>query len=111
MRDRPDFSRFQWGFMVAGFGIMLIQPALPLFAVDFLGISYLEMAAAISIAKGLGFALSSPFWGRWMGKMEINRLARWVFLSFGLFPILLSFAPWSVAWLYVAYFWYGVGQG
>lgn len=111
MRERIDFSRFQWGFMVSGFGLMLIQPALPLFAVDVLGVSYLEMAAAISIAKGLGFALSSPVWAKWIDKINVFKMASMVFVSIGLFTILLSFSVWSVAWLYVAYFWYGVGQG
>lgn len=111
MRERVDFSRFQWGFMVSGFGLMLIQPALPLFAVDVLGISYLEMAGAISIAKGLGFALSSPLWAKWIDRVNVMKLASFVFLSIGLFTVLLSFSVWSVVWLYVAYFWYGVGQG
>jgi MFS family permease len=111
MRERVDFSRFQWGFMVSGFGLMLIQPALPLFAVDVLGVSYLEMAGAVSIAKGLGFALSSPVWAKWMERVSVMRMASFVFLSIGLFTILLSLAVWNVVWLYVAYFWYGVGQG
>jgi MFS family permease len=111
MHERRDFSRFQWGFMVSGFGLMLIQPALPLFAVDVLGISYIEMAAAVSIAKGLGFALSSPLWAKWFDRVNVFKMASLVFLSIGLFTILLSFSVWSVAWLYVAYFWYGVGQG
>lgn len=111
MRERRDFSRFQWGFMVSGFGLMLIQPAIPLFAVDVLGVSYLEMAAAISIAKGLGFALSSPLWARWFDQINVFKMASMVFVSIGLFTILLSFSVWSVAWLYIAYFWYGVGQG
>ncbi len=111
MRERMDFSRFQWGFMVSGFGLMLIQPAIPLFAVDVLGISHLEMIAAVSIAKGLGFALSSPLWARWINRFSIFKMASFVFLTIGLLPILLGFSVWSTVWLYVAYFWYGVGQG
>jgi MFS family permease len=111
MRGRLDFARFQWGFMVSGFGLMLIQPALPLFAVDTLGVSYLEMAGAISVAKGLGFALSSPIWAKWMQRISVFKMASFVFVSIGLFTVLLSFSIWSVAWLYAAYFWYGVGQG
>lgn len=111
IRDRPDFAKFQWGFMICGFGIMLIQPALPLFTVDTLGISYLEMATAISIAKGLGFALSSPLWSKWLSRFHISTLASFVFLTIGMFPILLCLSTFSLAWLYLAYFWYGVGQG
>jgi len=111
MRRRPDFSLFQWGFMLCGFGIMLIQPALPVFAVDWLGVSYLEMAAAISVAKGLGFALSSPLWARWFERVSIFKVSGAVFLSVGLFPLLLSLSPFGLAWFFLAYFWYGVGQG
>jgi MFS family permease len=111
MKSRPDFSKFQWGFMACGFGIMLIQPAIPLFAVDQLGISYLEMIGAISIAKGLGFALSSPVWARWMEKINIFHLASFVFAAIGLFPVLLGLSILNIGWLYAAYFWYGVGSG
>ena len=111
IRERLDFSRFQWGFMVSGFGLMLIQPAIPLFAIDILGISYLEMASAICIAKGLGFVISTPLWARWLDRFSIFQMASLVFLAIGLFTILLSFSVWSIVWLYIAYFWYGVGQG
>jgi hypothetical protein len=110
MREQPNFSLFQWGFMICGFGIMLIQPALPLLAVDWLGISYLEMAAAISIAKGLGFVLSTPGWARWFEKGNIGRVASGVFLVLGFFPCCLALALTGIGWLYVAYFLYGVGQ-
>jgi len=111
MRERPDFSLFQWGFMFCGFGVMVIQPALPMLAVDALGISYFEMAAAVSVAKGLGFSLSSPFWARGFERFSILQISSVVFLAFGLFPLLLVLSPLGIAWLYVAYFWYGVGQG
>ncbi|MBF8262438.1 MAG: transporter [Parachlamydiales bacterium] len=111
MRTRKDFAGFQWGFMVCGFAVMLIQPALPLFAVDELGISYTQMAAAISIAKGLGYVASSPLWGRWIDQHPIHRLASGVFLTIALFPVMLAMAQWQIFWLYAAYFLYGVGQG
>lgn len=111
IRTRKDFAGFQWGFMVCGFAVMLIQPALPLFAVDELGISYMQMAAAISIAKGLGFVAFSPLWGKWVSKFSIHRMASWVFLTIALFPIMLALAKWQLWWLYAAYFMYGVGQG
>jgi len=111
MRNRPDFSLFQWGFMLCGFGIMLIQPALPLLAVDWLGVSYMEMAAAVSVAKGLGFALSSPLWARWLQRAPILKISSGVFLSVGLFPVMMALSPFGLWWFYLAYFWYGVGQG
>jgi MFS family permease len=50
-------------------------------------------------------------WAKWIDKVNVFKMASLVFVSIGLFTILLSFSVWSVAWLYVAYFWYGVGQG
>ena len=111
IRGDVSFSRFQWGFMICGLGIMLIQPAIPIFAVDDLGVSYVELAGAVSIAKGLGFSLSSFFWAKWIDRANLFRLSSVVFLSVSLFPILLSCSVWGLAWFYLAYFWYGVGQG
>jgi MFS family permease len=111
MREKPNFSLFQWGFMISGLGIMLIQPALPLIAVDWPGVNYMEMAAAVSVAKGLGFALSSPLWARWFERVSILRVSSIVFLSVAFFPLLLALSPLNLVWFYVAYFWYGVGQG
>jgi len=111
IKERSDFAHYQWGFMICGFGIMLIQPALPVFAVDDLGVSYLMMAGGVSIAKGLGFALSSPIWARWIDRVNILQLASWVFFSVGIFPLLMTCSIWWIGWFYLAYFWYGVGQG
>ncbi|MBI3900578.1 MAG: MFS transporter [Chlamydiia bacterium] len=111
VRQRPDFANYQWKFMLYGFGIMLIQPALPIFTVDKLGLSYTELTAGISMAKGLGFALSSPLWSKKMEQVSFSYLASWVFLTVGAFPLLLTCSLWGVGWFYLAYFWYGVGQG
>lgn len=110
LRKRRDFAIFQWGFMICGLAIMLIKPALPIFAVDELGISYTQMAGAISIAQGLGYVVSSPLWGRWMARLPIHRLASGVFCIMALFPLLLVLSKWQLFWFYIAYFWYGVGR-
>lgn len=111
IRKRPDFARFQWGFMLCGGGIMLIQPALPLFFVDFLHLSYIDLAIALSICKGLGYVISSPWWAKAMGKVPIERLSMLIFLATGLFPVLLMGAYFSHIWLYLAYLLYGIAQG
>ncbi len=108
MKERRDFAQFQWGYMLCGLGVMVIQPALPLFAVDELRISYLEAAAAISIAKGFGYVLSSPFWARWIERYPLFHVAALVFVCLGSFPFLLSLGG---VFLYIAYFCYGIGQG
>ena len=110
MNQRPDFNRFQWGFMFCGAGLMIIKPALPIFYVDILKISYTDLAIAISVCKGLGFSLSSPMWARWMNRADIFTLCGWVCLLVALFPFLILFSQAHNGWLYTAYFLYGIGQ-
>lgn len=111
LKRRADFAHFQWGFMLCGFGIMLIQPALPLFFHDILNLSYLDLAIALSICKALGFVFSSPFWGRAMGRIPIGKLSSIIFICVGLFPLMLLLTPFHLAWLYLAYGFYGIAQG
>ena len=65
LKARKDFSCYQWGVMLCGIGIMIIQPALPLFFVDVLKLSYTDLAIALSICKG--FWICSNFSG--LGEM------------------------------------------
>ncbi len=111
IRERPDFAHYLWFFMFAGLGLMFIYPALPIFAVDQLGVSYTMAFAGISVAKGLGFALSSPLWGRWIEQVNFFKLASLVSLSFALFPLLMASSVWWIGWFYLAYLWYGIAQG
>ncbi len=110
LQRRPDYGHFQKGFMICGTGLMIIQPALPLFFVDVLGITYMDLAIAISVCKGLGFTLTCPLWARWMDRTSIYRVSSWVCGFVALFPLFIFFAQTNIAWLYVAYFFYGIGQ-
>lgn len=111
LQEQKDFFHFQKGFMICGFGIMLIQPALPIFAVDFLGVSYFEILSAISIAKGLGYVFSSPFWARFLDRFNIFTVSTLIFAVMGVFPFVLLLAVFNSFWLFLAYFLYGIGQG
>jgi len=111
MQNRRDFSLFQWGFMLCGFGIMLIQPAVPLFLVKWLHLSYMDFGIALSLCKGLGIALSSSFWARLMPKIPIFKMSSLVFILVGCFPVFLLLAPLHIGWLYLAYAFYGIAQG
>lgn len=43
--SRPDFLKFQIGFMLGGGGLMIMQPALPLFFIDVLNLSFTQTNA------------------------------------------------------------------
>ncbi|MGM0440318.1 MAG: MFS transporter [Chlamydiota bacterium] len=111
IKERPDFAHFQWCFMISGFALMIIMPALPIFFVDILGISYLDLAIAIGICKGIGFALSSTLWSRALNKWGIYPIIAMVSALFGVFPVLILFTQAGMGWFYLAYFIYGVAQG
>lgn len=110
IRQRSDFAYYQWGFMLGGAGLMIMQPALPLFFVDTLKLSYKEMGIAIAICKGLGVVATTPFWTKLFGKIDIFHFSGLVMIPATLFPILLMVAPEQLYLLYFAYLLYGVMQ-
>lgn len=110
LNHRRDFFRYQIGFMLGGGGIMLIQPALPSYFVDTLSLSYTEMAIALTLCKGIGFAVTSPLWTAYMNKMNIFRLSSYPPLCICMFAICLAAAPFNVYWVYAAYIFYGFMQ-
>jgi len=111
LRKRPDFLKFQIGFMWGGAGLMVLQPVLPKFFVDVLDLSYLEVAIALTVCKGIGFALTSPLWIAAFRKMDIFRFSRLVIFLIAIFPICLLASQFNLMWLYIAYFAYGMMQG
>ncbi len=110
LRSRPDFARFQWGFMFGGFALMLMAPALSIFYADTLALSYEKMSLARYIFMGIGVALSSMLWKRGLQALQIHKITGWVLLGFGLFPVALLAAPWNPLCLYAAFFIYGIAQ-
>lgn len=111
IRRRPDFARYQLGFMLGGSGLIVMQPALPVFFMDGLHLTYTELAVALTLCKGIGFAMTSAAWARLMSKIDIYRFNSWVTLVAFLFPLCLLAAQINLAWLYFGYLLYGVMQG
>lgn len=109
-KTRPDFNRYQLGFMLGGGGLMVMQPALPNFFVHELGLSYTALAAALATCKGIGFALTSRTWAAWMDKTGLFRFSALVTAIAALFPLALLLAPLQISWVYIAYLIYGVMQ-
>lgn len=110
-RTRPDFVRYQIGFMILGGGaLMIMAPALPAFFMDSLQMSYTGLAVALGVCQGIGFALTSRVWSNWMNRFSIYRFSALVTLIAALFPIGLLLAQANPIWIYVAYAIYGVMQ-
>ena len=110
LKRRPDFAKFQIGFMLIGSGLMVIQPALPVFFVDGLHLSYTEMGVAITLCKGISFAFSSPLWVHWIQRVDLFRFGSVLAALAALFPLMLLAAQDQIMWLYIGYLTYGLMQ-
>lgn len=110
LKSRPDFAHFQLIFMFGGLGLMILQPVLPVFTVEVLQLSYTELVIAISICKGIGFALTTRLWASFFNKMNIYFLTFLMCFLAALFPVFLMTASMHWMWVYVAYLVYGIMQ-
>jgi MFS family permease len=110
LRQRPDFARFQIGFMMGGIGLMLIMPALVLYSADDLALSHVDMTMSRFVWMGLGFVLATPFWRRKVGLPGIYQLTAVVCLLFAASALCWILAGVGLAWFFAAFFLYGVAQ-
>jgi MFS family permease len=110
MRERPDFSRFQIGFMIGGSALMIMAPAFSIFYVDGLSLSYSNITTARFVFMGLGVICSTFLWKRWFQRLPINFVAALVSIGFCLFPVTLLLAQYNVLFFYVAFVFYGIAQ-
>lgn len=110
MKLRPDFRNYQIVFMLGGTGLILAHPVLPIFFEQVLHLSYTEMALAVSVCKGIGFALTSPIWATWFNRISIHLFNFHVTAFAGLFALIIVLMGEQVGWVYFAYLIYGVMQ-
>lgn len=108
--ERPDFARYQIGFMLGGTGLMFWQPALPQFFIEVLQLNYTELTIAMTLCKSIGYAISLPVWTRAMCANDLFGFTSVTCLLATLFPFGLMAAEWNIACLYGAYLVYGVMQ-
>lgn len=110
LKERPDFAHFQWGFMAGGLGLMLMIPAATLFYADELALDHTDMLISRLVCMGLGFVLSTPLWRRALSRLSIFQSTGWACLGFAFCPLLLLPAHYSITWVYLQFFIYGVAQ-
>ncbi|MBN2479453.1 MAG: MFS transporter [Parachlamydiales bacterium] len=110
LKTREDFKNFQMAFLIGGFALMLISPAIAIYSNDVLNLSYKNMLNARLILMGVGFTLSSYVWKQFLEKTSMNYLITWVLLGFSIYIFFLILAKYSVSFFYAAFFFYGIAQ-
>lgn len=110
MKTYPEFARFQWGFMIGGFGLMLINPALIIYYAETLFLSHENITTARYIWMGFGVLISTALWRQAISSYSVRTITLLILIGFGLFPILLLFAKMQLIFLYIAFLLYGIAQ-
>lgn len=110
MKHNPQFARFQWGFMIGGFGLMLLAPVLPIYYTESLLLTHENITIARYIWMGMGVILTTSLWRRGLNVLKISSLTFLILIGFGLFPLMLLCARFSLIYLDIAFFIYGIAQ-
>jgi MFS family permease len=110
LKKDKDFTNFQIVFMIGGFALMLITPALYIFASEELQLSHSDMTSARLILMGIGFSLTSYIWKKFIAKRSINNLAIWMIFIFGIYNFFLLLSQYNLIFFYIAFFFYGIAQ-
>lgn len=84
-----EFVKFEIFFMIYGFGFMTIQPAIPFYSTEVLGLSYEQYALAKGVIGQLGLLLLAPFLGSKMDKLHPFKFTGVVCMILAGFPLLL----------------------
>ena len=104
-RQSPLFCRFQLAMMLAGSGLMIIQPAIPSLLMDRHALGYADCALIFGGCKALGYILASPLWARLYtgrGVIRLSASAAWLSFIFVL-GILMASGPASLGGAYLLY--------
>ena len=110
MRERTDCGQYRYAFTLGGAGLMITHPVLPAFFQDTLRVSCTELSLAISLCKGVGFALVAPVWGRAIHRLSLGVFNSYFMFGAALYSILLIASAYHLSYLYLGYFLYGMVQ-
>lgn len=108
-----EFMLFEAFFMTYGFGFMCIQPAIPFYSQEVLGLSYEQYAMAKGVLGQMGLLVLGPFLGAKMDKLHPFRFTGVVCLilaGYPLFMVASSLAPqMGIPLFYTAWVAYAIG--
>lgn len=89
LKENKPFTSFERSFSIYGMGFIIMIPALPIFLVDWLGLTYTGNFLAKGIISQIPMLLLSPYLGKWHDKLHPFRFICIFFGILALFPILI----------------------
>ncbi len=110
LQTKKDFAIFQKGFMIGGFALMFINPALYIFSNNILNLSYTNMTTARFVLMGIGFVASSFYWKKALEKTSVNFIMLFVLSGFSFYILFLLLSKYFLTFFYLAFFFYGIAQ-
>lgn len=111
LKQNPGFSHYLALFFLGGAGIIAIQPILPKYFDNTLGLSYTQLTLAFSFCKGISYLVSSPIWAKYATKISLYRINALMNILTCFFIGGIMAASFGTEWLYVAYLCYGAMMG
>lgn len=110
LKKDSSFRYFQWGFMIGGIGLMVMNPALIFFYDQHLHLCHEKLTSARYIWMGLGVLSTTFLWEKHLQKEKIFLLVSLIVSGFGLFSALMLMSEKEFLFFYLAFFIYGVAQ-
>jgi len=110
LKAHPEFARFQYGFMLGGFSLMLVAPSLSVFYVDYLDLPFSSVVTGRSILMGAGIVLSSWFWKRILTRERVPQLTQWILFGFACYLLFMILSQVDRGCFYLSFLFYGVAQ-
>lgn len=116
LKRRPDYLRFELGFMIYGMAFIGLLPVVPLFLVDDLGFDYTTIGVARGTVQQLVMIPSVWLFGRLFDRMTPHSMAAGVFTALALHPLMLITAyylppVWQPAAVMLSFGLFGAAMG
>jgi len=109
LAKRKDFARFQMGFMIGGFALMMVSAVLPYYFKG-LCLTHETICYGKNLWMGVGVFASTFIWQRILNHYSIEKVMSLMLLGFFCFPLTLILASSSFSFFYIAFFCYGFCQ-
>lgn len=114
-KDNKPFFWYEIGYIIYGFGYLMVLPILPQFLVDKLQMTYTQISLARVAISYSGIALLAPFAGFIQGKLKPILFSGISFLILAFYPILINYSVFQdfinpITFVYIGFIVFAIGR-